>query len=126
MELAEEALRSPDGNGEYRVLCAVDGSRRLTGYICFGPIPMTDDRYDLYWIATDRSRSRQGVGEKLLQAVVALVAAKKGVRIYVETSSTPAYRAARAFYRKQGFHLACVLDDFYREGDHKMIYLRDL
>jgi len=126
MEVVEDALARPGEEAEYTVLCAVDGDGECNGYICFGPIPMTDHRYDLYWIATDRGRFRQGVGGELLQAMTARVAARKGKRIYVDTSSTPPYGAAREFYEKHGFHLAGALPDFYREGDSKMIYMKEI
>ena len=52
---------------------------------------------------------------------------QKGARrIYVDTSSTPLYEPARSFYEKHGYHVACLLKDFYREGDHKMIFMKEV
>src|SRR5438067_14273 len=49
LELIDAALAEP--GGEYRVLIAeLDG--KLAGYICYGPTPMTEGTWDLYWIAT--------------------------------------------------------------------------
>jgi len=33
---------------------------KLGGYICYGPTPMTDGTYDLYWIASDPRVRGQG------------------------------------------------------------------
>ncbi len=47
-------------------------------------------------------------------------------RIYVETSSTPPYEPARSLYKKHGYQMVCLLMDFYREGDHKMIFMKEV
>jgi len=57
LELVEEALRHPVGS-EYRFLCATNMQNELAGYLCFGPIPMTENCYDLYWIVVDKGYSR--------------------------------------------------------------------
>ena len=124
-EVIDDALSHPE-KSDYHIFSAVDASDSPNGYICFGPIPMTQDRYDLYWIAVDKTASRQGVGGKLLEFMEASLMRKGPGRVYVDTSSTPPYQAARAFYEKHGYRLVCVLDDFYREGDHKMIFMKEI
>lgn len=125
MELVDETLKNPE-TGDYHFFCATDNGGSLAGYICYGPIPMTDRCYDLYWIAVDTRYSRQGVGKTLLEQMEALLDRANARRIYVDTSSTPPYRAARAFYQKNGYRQVCVLEDFYRRGDNKMIWMKDL
>jgi len=98
----------------------------LAGYLCFGAIPMTDSRYDLYWIAVDEKRGGQGVGASLLRCMEETVRERGGGKIYVETSSTAPYGPARAFYGKHGYAVAAVLGDFYRPGDDKVIFLKDV
>ncbi|MEW6614615.1 MAG: GNAT family N-acetyltransferase [Thermodesulfobacteriota bacterium] len=124
-EVIDDALRHPE-KSDYHIFSAVDASDLPKGYICFGPIPMTQDGYDLYWIAVDKMASRQGIGGKLLEFMEANLRKKGARRVYVDTSSSPPYKAARAFYEKHGYQLVCVLDDFYREGDHKMIFMKEL
>jgi ribosomal protein S18 acetylase RimI-like enzyme len=124
-EVMDDALSHPE-KSDYHIFCAVDASGSPNGYVCFGPIPMTQDRYDLYWIAVDKTASRQGVGGKLLEFMEANLLKKGARRVYVDTSSTPPYKSARAFYEKHGYRLVCVLDDFYRKGDHKMIFMKEL
>jgi ribosomal protein S18 acetylase RimI-like enzyme len=125
LEVLDAALRCPE-KGDYRVFCAVQGAELLAGYICFGPIPLTDNCFDLYWIAVDERYSRQGIGGRLLQFMERLLQEEKARRIYVDTSSTDPYRPARAFYERHGYRLVCVLEDFYRAGDHKMIFMKEL
>jgi len=125
LEVIDEALNEA-GKKDYQVFCAFDTDRNLSGFICFGPIPMTERCYDLYWIMVDEASSRKGVGETLLGFMEEFVAREGARRIYVETSSTAPYQAARAFYEKHGYQLVCSLKDFYREGDHKMIFMKEV
>ena len=125
MGVVDEALRHPERE-DYHVLCAVDGPDSLAGYICFGPIPMTDRCYDLYWIAVDERFARKGLGGKLLEHMEHELAGEKARRIYVDTSSTAAYEAARSFYEKHGYRAVCVLDHFYAESNHKMIFAKEV
>ena len=125
VELVDQTLRFPERE-EYRVACAIDPPDSLAGYICFGPIPMTDDCYDLYWIVVDKKYSRNGTGGRLLEFMEKDLINKKARHIYVDTSSASGYDAARSFYEKHGYRLVCVLKNFYRENDHKMIYMKEL
>ena len=125
LEVVDEALRRPE-KGDYCAFCALDSNGSLAGYICFGPIPMTEGCYDLYWIAVDERLSRRGIGGKLLGFMEEFVIKKGARRIYVDTSSTPPYEPARAFYEKHGYRVACLLGDFYRKGDHKVIFTKEV
>jgi GNAT superfamily N-acetyltransferase len=125
LEVIDEALNGA-GRKDYQVFCAFDNDRNLVGFICFGPIPMTERCYDLYWLKVDEASSRKGVGGRLLGFMEECVAREGARRIYVETSSTAPYQAARSFYEKHGYQLVCSLKDFYREGDHKMIFMKEV
>jgi ribosomal protein S18 acetylase RimI-like enzyme len=125
VEVVNEAMQQHEKD-EYQIFCAVNGDEAVVGYICFGPIPLTEDCYEIYWIAVDRKLSRKGVGGDLLRFAEELLVKKKARRIYLDTSSTPGYAPARSFYEKHGYCLACSLESFYREGDHKMIFMKDM
>jgi len=125
LEVIDEALNGA-GKRDYQVYCAFDGDQNLAGFICFGPIPMTEKCYDLYWIMVDETSSRQGVGGRLLGLMEKFVAREGARRIYVETSSTAPYEAARSFYERHGYQLVCSMNDFYRKGDHKMIFMKEV
>ena len=125
MEIVDQVLAKRDG-GDYQVFSYYDSSGQLVGYICFGPIPMTDSGYDLYWIAVDNCVRGRGVAAELVAFMEKQVARQGGGKIYVDTASTPLYAAARAFYEKQGYALLCTLNDFYREGDHKVTFAKSI
>jgi ribosomal protein S18 acetylase RimI-like enzyme len=125
VELVDAAIRFPERE-EYHVACAIDPPDSLAGYICFGPITMTEDCYDLYWIVVDKKYPRNGIGGSLLEFMEKNLINKRARLIYVDTSSASGYDAARSFYEKHGYRLVCVLKDFYRENDHKMIYMKEL
>ena len=111
---------------DYSILVAVSEGQGVVGFICFGDIPMTDRRFDLYWVAVDPDLGRQGVGKLLLARMEEELAGQGGGIVYVDTSSTPGYDRARSFYEKNGYQVACVLPDFYREGDDRVIYRKTL
>jgi ribosomal protein S18 acetylase RimI-like enzyme len=125
LDVIDEALDRP-GKGDYHIFCARDGNANLAGYICFGPIPMTEGCYDLYWIAVDEKFSRREVGRKLLEFMEGFAIREGARRIYVDTSSTPPYEPARSFYEKHGYQVACVLKEFYRKGDDKMVFMKEV
>jgi len=125
LEVIDESLNGA-GKKDYQVFCAFDGDRNLAGFICFGPIPMTEKCYDLYWIKVDEASSRQGVGGTLLGFMEEFVAREGARRIYAETSSSPPYAAARSFYEMHGYRVVSLLKDFYRDGDHKMIFMKEV
>ena len=68
------------------------------GYACFGPHPLTQGTYDLYWIVVDPVAQGHGIGHALLAGVEAEVLARGGRLLLVETSSTSAYASARRLY----------------------------
>lgn len=109
---------------DYRTLVAVEHSGWISGFISYGPIPLTENRYDLYWIAVDPDSGRQGVGTQLLAAMEVQLRQAGPGHIYIDTSSTEGYAQARSFYEKNGYHVASLLKDFYREGDDRVLYLK--
>jgi len=125
LEVVEDSLRFPEKK-DYTIFCAHDNAGNFAGYICFGPVPMTDNCYDLYWIAVDEQFSRQGIGGMLLRYMEGCLVRENARRIYLDTSSTRPYLPARSFYEKNGYRLVCVLEDFYREDNHKMIFMKNL
>lgn len=110
---------------DYCILVAVSEDQGVVGFICYGDIPMTERRFDLYWVAVDPALGRQGIGRLLLARMEEELSAQGPAKVYVDTSSTPGYDSARGFYEKNGYQVACVLHDFYRDGDDKVIYLKE-
>lgn len=125
MELVDEVLNNP-ANRDYLIYSAVYPAEVYAGYICFGPIPMTVSCFDLYWIAVDQQFSKKGVGGQLVEFMESAIRRNSGKHIYVDTSSTPAYAPARSFYEKHGYRPVCTLNDFFKNGDHKIIFRKEL
>ena len=124
VELAVTNLRQGDASG-YSFLF-LDVSGRTVGYTCFGPIPATRSSYDLYWIAVHHDYQGFGIGKEMLRRTEALIRARKGSRIYVETSSREQYVSTRRFYEASGYRQEAFLHDFYAPGDSKVIYVKVL
>jgi ribosomal protein S18 acetylase RimI-like enzyme len=123
-ELVLAALERGAASG-YRFLLADDASG-LAGYACYGPIDGTEASFDLYWIAVRPDLQGRGLGSALLADAEARIAAAGGRRIYVETSTTAAYAATRAFYAARGYRLEATLEGFYAPGDGKAILVKVL
>ncbi|MCX5832943.1 MAG: GNAT family N-acetyltransferase [Deltaproteobacteria bacterium] len=61
VELVQERLDRGLLSG-YHFLLA-ETQKKVAGYSCYGPIPATKDRYDIYWIAVDEGFRKTGLGE---------------------------------------------------------------
>lgn len=124
VELVDEHLQTADASGYYFLFAECSGV--VAGYTCFGPIPCTQSSYDLYWIAVHEQFRGHGLGLKLMQRTEALIAARGGKRVYIETSSRPQYEPTRGFYLRCQYQQAALLTDYYADGDGKLIYERKL
>jgi len=124
LELVEDGLVKGPAS-EYLFLFAELGGETV-GYACYGPITMTDGRFDLYWIAVRKDRQHGGTGSLLLSEAERRVRAMGGVVMFAETSSRDAYAPTREFYLRRGYVEAATVRGFYAEGDHKIIYAKTL
>ncbi|MDD2943290.1 MAG: GNAT family N-acetyltransferase, partial [bacterium] len=121
-ELADDVISGKDTSYLFCLLRNEQG--HLLGYTCYGEIPLTERRFDLYWIVVDPEAQRSGLAAALLAATEDNVRRLGGVRLYAETSGTAAYAPARAFYLKNGFSEAGRFVDFYRDGDDKVVFCK--
>lgn len=123
-ELIEDAF-SKGINSDYNFIFA-EYENKMVGYSCFGKIPATDNRYDLYWIAVLPEFQKKNIGSLILKKTEDNIKKEKGRHIYIETSSKPEYQKTRNFYLKNQYLEAAVLKDFYRNNDSKIIYFKKL
>ncbi|MGA7279580.1 MAG: GNAT family N-acetyltransferase [Desulfocapsaceae bacterium] len=119
VEVIDGSLTS---TGDYHTLVARDSQKRVLGFLSFGAVPLTENRFDLYWIAVDPGAGRAGIGTRLLREMETHLRLNGSGHIYIDTSSTEGYLAARKFYENNGYQVVAHLKDFYRAGDDKMIY----
>lgn len=118
-EVIDCYLGDPLRSGYFTLVA--EAGRVITGYICFGPTPLTEGTWDIYWMAVAPDTRRQGIGSALMQA------AEKGIReaggrlAIIETSSTPGYENTRRFHGKHGYETVACVPDFYSPGDDRLI-----
>lgn len=98
----------------------------LSGYLCYGPTPMTVSTFDLYWIVVHAEARGRGVAQALIIAMEAELLRQGGTAVRVETSETEGYGAARKLYARLAYPVASILTDFYREGDSLITYYKRL
>ena len=124
LELVDLGLR-PEQR-EYSFVVVETVAEAVAGYACFGPTPLTEGVWDLYWIAVDPAIQSRGLGRQILAAVEAAVRAGGGRMVLVETASKPSYKPTRALYRRTNYVEVARIPDFYRVGDDKVIFVKTL
>lgn len=111
---------------DYTIHCIVNNQDQAIGYICYGPTPMTQGTFDLYWIAVDSEFQKQGVGSKLLVFLDEAVRTRGGRMILADTSTIPHYEKTRKFYLKNGFEEVARVSDYYHPGNDRVTFCRKL
>jgi len=124
VELIEDRV-SKGCRSDYRFVF-LDRSNEPLGYACFGPIACTVGSFDLYWIAVHNDARGRGIGRQILAAAEQQIAQEGGRRVYVETSSRVQYEPTRQFYLRCGYQIEATLQDFYSQGDGKVILVKAL
>jgi len=123
-EVINAYLADPSGSGYHIRVAEADSV--IAGYVCLGPAPMTEDTWDIYWIAVATGKQRQGIGSALITSAQDDIKRAQGRLVVVETSSQPEYEKTRRFYLSQGYQVACRVPDFYAPGDDKLILTKQL
>ena len=99
---------------------------QILGFAYYAPAAMTDRSWYLYWIAVAKHTHARGIGGKLLKHVEDDIRASNGRILFIETSSLPHYDLTRKFYLKHHYEQACVLPDFYADGDDLVVFRKKL
>ncbi|SDZ96231.1 Acetyltransferase (GNAT) family protein [Desulfuromusa kysingii] len=122
VELLQIVLDQPEQR-DYQVLVTSNDDRPV-GYILYGPIPLTDGNFDIYWIATDPKIHGKGFGRELIESAEFDMQQQGARMICLETSSKEAYLKTRNFYEKSGYRKESVIADFYNPGDDRITYIK--
>ena len=123
-EVLDNYLHDSIRSGYHVFVAEIDSL--VVGYICYGPTPLTEGTWDIYWLAVAPNQQSQGIGKSLLAFAEENIKETTGKIAVVETSSKPEYEATGRFYRTQGYELVCRIPDFYAPGDDKLIFLKRL
>lgn len=122
VELLDIVLNDPQQQ-DYQVIVA-EHEGVVAGYVLFGPVPLSEGNYDLYWIATDPALHGKGVGRQLMEITEQRLR-DAGVRLLcLETSSQGSYLRTRRFYEQAGYLEEARIRDFYRPGDDRITYVK--
>ena len=122
-ELVDIYLDRP-GQKDYDVVVAENEAKAIAGYMTWGPTPLAEGAYDLYWMAVAPSEQGRGRGKELVRWLEAEVGKRDGRVIIIETSSQPKYHGTRQFYIDLGYKEVARIPDFYRAGDDRVIYAK--
>ncbi len=123
LELIDAALQPT--NVDYQILVAAREGK-VVGYCCYGPTPMTQGTFDLYWIASDPQVRGQGVGAALVSGMEGDIRRRQGRLIRVETSAMEAYGPTRGFYAAMQYKEESRFRDFYKPGEDLIILAKRL
>ncbi len=123
MELIDSVLKDPTQD-DYQIHCLVDDQDQVIGYLCYGPTPMTEGTFDLYWIAVDPDFQGKGAGSRLLSFLEEVVKAKVGRLILADTSTIPQYEKTQGFYLRNGFKEVARVPDYYYPGNDRVTFCK--
>jgi ribosomal protein S18 acetylase RimI-like enzyme len=124
VELVQDRLDEGEKSDYHFVFAEVDG--KTVSYSCFGPIAATEGSFDLYWIATHDSFRGRGIGNLLISETHRIIREMGGRIVIAETSTLEKYTPTRHFYDRIGYTLEARIDDFYKEGDGKVFFVKRL
>lgn len=121
-EVLDDYLHNSIRSGYYVFVAEIKSL--VVGYICYGPTPLTEGTWDIYWLAVAPNHQSKGIGKSLLSFAEENIKETRGRMALIETSSRPEYEATARFYLTQGYQLTCRIADFYAPGDDKLILIK--
>jgi ribosomal protein S18 acetylase RimI-like enzyme len=124
LELVEDSIIKGSNSDYNFILAEYEG--KTAGYVCYGPILVTDKRFDLYWIMVKKELRQKKIGSLLLVNAEKNIKNLGGAAIYIETSSLQIYQQTRQFYIKHGYHEVARIPDYYADDDARVVYMKKL
>jgi len=119
-ELLNAFLEQPLTSGYHVWVAQEEGKPMLRGYVCFGPTPLTEGTWDIYWIVVDADCRGAGIGRALVRHAEQEIQNAGGRMVLIETSSKAEYCVTRRFYQDMGYRQIGFIPDFYTPGDGKI------
>jgi len=109
---------------DYFLVVVENEESQVVAYMSYGPTPLTEGTYDLYWMAVAPKEQGHGYGKELVRWLEKQVRDANGRMIVIETSSQPKYHPTREFYLRLGYKEVSRIADFYKPGDDRIIYVK--
>ncbi len=123
-DVIDSYLNDPYRSGYYILVAELDSV--IAGYICYGPTPLTEGTWDMYWEAVSQEKRGQGIGGALMEAAEIEIKKAQGRLAIIETSSTPEYQKTIRFHLGNGYEIIARIPDFYAPGDDEIILQKRL
>ena len=99
----------------------------IVGFVYYAPAEMTENAWQLWWIAVRKDQQGRGAGTRLLRhAEQDIRIHHRGRVLFIETGSLPIYDRTRAFYLKNGYEQHAILKDFYAAGDSMVVFRKEM
>lgn len=95
----------------------------LAGVTYYTPVEATDRAWSLKMIGVHPNHQRRGIGTAIMNEVERRLREANARLVLVETSATPEYDRARAFYASLGYEEEARVRDYFADGDD-MVMLR--
>lgn len=124
-ELIDVYLDRPDQK-DYLIEVVENERKETAGYMTWGPTPLTEGTYDIYWMAVSPAEQGKGRGTALVRWLEDELRRRGGRMVLIETSSQPRYDATRKFYINMDYREVARVPDFYKPGDDRVIYAKVL
>lgn len=124
LELVEDSITKGSNSDYHFILAEYEG--KAAGYVCYGPILVTDRRYDLYWISVKKELRGGKIGSLLLLNAEKNIAKMGGTAVFIETSSLQSYQQTRQFYLRHGYHEVARIPDYYADNDARIVYMKKI
>jgi ribosomal protein S18 acetylase RimI-like enzyme len=124
VELVQDRLDLGEASDYHFLFAEVEG--KTVSYSCFGPIAATEGSFDLYWIATHNDYRGKGIGNQLIEETHRIIREMDGRIVIAETSTLEKYTPTRKFYGHIGYTKEAQINDFYKEGDGKVFFVKRL
>ena len=124
VELVQEKIELGEQSDYHFLFGEVD--EKIVSYTCFGPIAGTEGSFDLYWIVTHHDFRGKGFGNILIEETHRIIKEMGGRIVIAETSSLEKYQPTRHFYIRLGYSNEAQINDFYKDGDGKVFFVKRL
>lgn len=102
------------------------GDGAPAGLVYAKPEQLTEGTWNALLLAVRPDHQRSGVGRELMTHLEGVLKGHGHRLLLVETSGNDEYAGTRAFYQRVGYEEEGRVRDFYRAGEDKVIYRKQL